>query len=733
MTHVTASPQPRGRLGRLADLAYRRRRAVIAAWLVALLAAFAAAGLAGDWAADYSTPGSESRAAAELLQERFPQTSPDTVDVVWQAPAGAGSAAVRERIDRLAAGADRLEGIGRAAPVSRADISPDGTIGVLRVPLTELPGAIPTSTGKALIDSAERASGDGVRIELGGQLIANSQSEVSSEQIGLAVAALVLLLTFGSIVAAGLPLATALFGLGVSSALIGVLATMLDVPDWGPALASMLGIGVGIDYALLIVTRYRTALAAGLEPRGAVVESISTAGRSVVIAGTTVVISLLGLLLMGLPYLYGAAAASIIAVLIVMAASVTLVPALLAVAGRRIDRLRVPGANRPVADPARTPAALWGHAVQRRPLVAAVAGVIVVLVLTAPLAGVRLGFPDRGNDATETTTRQAYDLVSQGFGPGANGPLLLAAETPTQGERDAIERLAGELRDEPGVASVGAPASSDDGQATMLAVVPRGAPQDPITEDLIHHLRDDVLPGAGADVLVGGATASYIDQSESTAARLPLFIGGVIGLSFLLLLVSFRSLVVAVKAAVMTLLSIGAAYGMVAFLAEGGWAGQLIGIDTETPIPPYIPVIMFAVLFGLSMDYEVFLLSRVREEYLAGRDTARAVTTGLARTARVITAAALIMIVVFGAFALSTDVSLKLIGVGLATAVLVDATVVRMVLVPAVMQLLGDRSWWLPDRLARVIDLRALPSSLRDPDAHRRQPAVAPEVVRDEG
>jgi putative drug exporter of the RND superfamily len=703
------SPPARGLLGRLADLAFRRRRAVVAAWVVGLIAAFGAAGLAGDWSADYSTPGSESRAAADLLQERFPQSSPDTVDVVWQARDGADSSAARERIDRLTANAAGLEGIGRAAPAGDADVSRDGTIGVLRIPLTELPGAIPHSTGETLIDLAEQATGGGLRVELGGQVIANAQEgEISSEMVGLAIAALVLLLTFGSIVAAGLPLATALFGLGVSSALIGLLAGVMDVPDWAPALASMLGIGVGIDYALLIVTRYRSALGAGLEPREAVAESVVTAGRSVLIAGTTVVISLLGLLLMGLPYLYGAAVATIISVLIVMAASVTLVPALMAMAGRRIDRFHVPGTNRPIADPARTPAARWGGAVQRRPLVAAVAGVVVLLVLASPFAGLRLGFPDRGNDAADTTTRQAYDLVSQGFGPGANGPLLLAAKTPAQGERDAMTRLAGELRDDPGVATVGQPVTSEDGSATMLSVIPRTSPQDAATEDLIHHLRDDVLPDVGADVKVGGATAAFLDQSQATADRLPLFIGGVIGLSFLLLLVSFRSLVVSVKAAVMTLLSIGAAYGMVAFLAEGGWAGQLIGIDTETPVPPFIPVIMFAVLFGLSMDYEVFLLSRVREEYLARRDTSSAVTTGLARTARVITAAALIMVAVFGAFALSSDVSLKLIGVGLATAVLVDATIVRLVLVPAVMQLLGDRSWWLPRWLDRVIPETAL-------------------------
>jgi len=710
------SPTPPGRLARLADLAFRRRRAVVAVWVAGLVAAFAAAGLAGEWSADYSTPGSESRAAAELLRNRFPERNPDTVDIVWQARDGAGSAAATQRIDELVARADSLEGIGRGDAAAAAEISRDGTIGVLRIPLTELPGAIPDSTGKSLMELAERASGAGLRIELGGQLIANAQEgEISSEMVGLAIAALVLLLTFGSLVAAGLPLATALFGLGISSALIGMLAAVVDVPDWAPALASMLGIGVGIDYALLIVTRYRGALAAGREPRTAVVESIAAAGRSVLIAGTTVVISLLGLFLMGLPYLYGAALATIVSVLIVMAASVTLVPALLAIAGPRIDRLRIPGTGRAQASADEAPAARWGRAVQRRPWIAAVAGVAVLLVLASPFAGLRLGFPDRGNDAADTTTRQAYDLVTEGFGPGANGPLLLAAATDASGDRAAIDGLADRLRRDPGVAAVARPATSAAGDAVVLTVIPRTSPQDPATEDLVERLRADVLPGAGVPVSLGGTTAAFMDQSTATAERLPLFIGGVVGLSFLLLLVSFRSVVVALKAGAMNLLSIAAAYGVVAYLAEGGWAGGLVGIDTPTPVPPFIPVIMFAVLFGLSMDYEVFLLSRVREEFLAGRDTAGAVTTGLARTARVITAAALIMVAVFGAFALSPDVSLKLIGLGLASAILVDATVVRMVLVPAVMQLLGDRNWWLPRWLDRIIPDAALEGAVPAP------------------
>jgi RND superfamily putative drug exporter len=402
-------------------------------------------------------------------------------------------------------------------------------------------------------------------------------------------------------------------------------------------------------------------------------------------------------------------------VLVVMAASVTLVPALLGMAGRRIDRLHIPGTGRPVADAATTPAARWSRAVQRRPWVAAVVGAALLLVLASPFAGLRLGFPDRGNDPADTTTRQAYDLVARGFGPGANGPLLLVAPTAGQADRDELAALAARLADEPGVASVGAPATSPRGDATVLTVIPKSSPQDPATERLITRLRDDVLPGTGVPVHVGGTTAAFMDQSRTTADRLPLFIGGVVGLAFLLLLVSFRSVVVALKAGVMNLLSIGAAYGVVAYLADGGWAGRLIGIDTPTPVPPFIPVIMFAVLFGLSMDYEVFLLSRVREEYLGGRDTAGAVTEGLARTARVITAAALIMVAVFGAFALSPEVFLKLIGVGLATAILVDATIVRMVLVPAVMQLLGDRNWWLPRWLDRLIPAGGLEGRAASP------------------
>jgi putative drug exporter of the RND superfamily len=503
--------------------------------------------------------------------------------------------------------------------------------------------------------------------------------------------------------------------IGIAALLVGVLAALVDTPDWALQVAILMGLGVGIDYALLILTRHRAALDAGRTPREAVIEAMSTAGRSVVIAGGTVVISLLGLFLMGLPYLFGVALAASLAVLVVLAASVTLLPALLGFAGPRIDRLRIPGVGRAPRDPRRTPAARWARAVQRRPLVAAVTAAAVLVALAFPVLGIRFGFPDAGNDAKGTTTRTAYDLLAQDFGPGSNGPLLAVAATPTAGERAEAARLATTLRREPGVAAVAAPQASPDGATTLVTITPTTSPQAQATQDLITRLRDDPLARSGLHVDVGGATAATVDQGRATANRLPLFIGAVIGLSFLLLLAAFHAPIVALKAGVMNLLSIGAAYGVVALVAEGGWAGRLVGIDTDLPIPPFIPVMMFAIVFGLSMDYEVFLISRIREERARTGDARAAVVDGLARTARVITAAAAIMVAVFAAFALSPEVFLKLIGIGLATAILVDATIVRLILVPAVMQLLGERSWWSPRWLERMLPRAPLeaPASAR--------------------
>jgi RND superfamily putative drug exporter len=720
---VPTSGAPSGFLARLAELACRRRGWVLLAWIVLLPAAIAlGARFAGEFAADYSTPGSESKAAADLIGARFPGSTGDTVDVVWEARSGVRDPAVEAKIERFLARASRLEGVGEPG---RAQVSPDGTIAVARLDLERRVWDVPTESGERLIDMAGKASGDDVRIELGGGVIRNAQGGTSPEFAGLLAAAIVLVITFGSIVAAGLPLLTALFGLGISIGLIGLLALAVDVPEWAPAVAGLMGIGVGIDYSLLVLTRFRAALAAGHNRRDAISDAITTAGRSVLIAGITVVISLLGLFFMGVSYLRGVALSAGLAVLVVMTAAVTLLPALLAFAGERVNRLRIPGLAWTLRPPGPdAPAARWSRFVQRRPWPAAVIGTAILLALAAPVLGLRLGFPDAGNDQRDTTTRQAYDLIERGFGPGANGPLLVAIDLPRR-DTTQLPRLLRRLRADPAVAFVAPPRVNQSRNAALVAVVPSSSPESPDTEDLVHRLRDHVLPdalaGSGATAHLGGVTPSFVDQSEWVTERLPLFIAGITVIAALLLLFAFHAPLIALKAGLMNLLSIGAAYGVVALAAEGGTFGQLFGIDTDTPVPPFIPVMMFAILFGLSMDYEVFILSRVREEYLRHGDTSRAVADGLAQTARVITAAGAIMVVVFLAFLLSSEVFLKLLGLGMATAIFVDATIVRMVLVPSVMQLLGRRNWWIPGWLDRV--LPRLDVAVRAPSMRERRAA----------
>ncbi|HEU4451096.1 MAG TPA: MMPL family transporter [Gaiellaceae bacterium] len=694
-----------GRLARLADLAYRRRGLIVVAWVAVLVGVVAGVSrFAADFDVDFGTPGSESDAALDVLEEHFPRTSGESVNVVWTSEAGAGSPAVERRVGRFLAEAARLDDVGRPGPTR---ISPDGTVGLATLGLEEPAWDVPTATGERLIELAEDAGGNGLRLEVGGNLIRNAQGGTSPEAAGLLAAAVILLVAFGSVVAAGLPLLIAVFGLGISATLIGVLAGFVDVPEFTPAVAGLIGIGVGIDYALLVVTRFRTALAGGSDPRAAVAEAVSTAGRSVLVAGGTVVISLLGLFLMGIGYLQGVALGASLAVLVVMAASVTLLPAVLAFAGRRVDRLRLPGLGRTLRSDEGTFSSRWSRSVQRRAWPAAVLASVALVALAVPVLGLRFGFPDEGTDPAGAPTREAYELASEGFGPGSAGPLLLVAELSGSDAEGALERLAAGTRAAPGVAYVGAPVRSPDGAAALLTVVPAGSPQSGETEELVRSLRDEVVPaasaGSGADVHVGGLTAAFIDQTDYVSGRLPLFFAGVVGLSFLLLLVAFRSPLLALKAGVMNLLSIGAAYGVTALVAEGGAVGSLVGVEGDTPVPPFMPVMMFAILFGLSMDYEVFLLSRVREEYLRHGDTSRAVRDGLARTARVITAAAAIMVAVFLAFVFSTEVFLKLMGIGMATAILVDATLVRMVLAPALMQLMGRANWWIPSWLDRVL------------------------------
>jgi putative drug exporter of the RND superfamily len=694
------------RLTRLADIAYRYRGRMVLAWIAAAIVIIGLGStLKGEYEADYNTPGSESKVASELTESEFGGYSGQEVYVVWRDPAGAMSPAAQRSVDAFLAEATRIDHVSKQTAIR---VSEDGEIATTTLPLT-IPGwEVPKADGEKLVDAAEENSGGGLEIELGGDPIYRAQEGASPEGLGFLGAAIVLLIAFGSVVAAGLPLAIALIGLGITSGgLILLLANVVDVPDWTTAVSGLIGIGVGIDYALLVLTRFRSAMSAGKDRHDAVVEAVTTAGRSVIIAGCTVVIAVLGLFLTGLPYMYGVAISASLAVLVVMLAAVTLLPALLAYLGPRVDRLRIPllGRTLKTEGDGESPAARWSHAVQRRPWTAAILATALLLALAAPALGMRLGFPDAGNDPKDTMTRQAYDLMTEGFGPGTNGPLVIVAELPDPGARSDVNRLVADLRADDGVSYVAKPQTNGAGTAALITVIPTTSPQAEATQDLVNELRDTIVPGAlagtGVVAHVGGVTAALEDQSEYIVGRMPLFILAVVGLSFLLLLVAFHSPLISLKAGVMNLLSVSAAYGVMTLVAQGGAVGELIGIDHEVPIAPFMPVMMFAILFGLSMDYEVFLISRIREEYLKDGDTRRSVADGLAKTARVITAAAAIMVVVFLAFVASPEVFLKLFGIGLAAAIFLDATVVRMVLVPAVMQLLGPRNWWIPDWLER--------------------------------
>jgi putative drug exporter of the RND superfamily len=697
------------RLARLADIAYRRRGRMVLAWIAATIVLIGlGSALAGEYHADYNTPGSESKAASELTEREFSGYSGQEIYVVWKDPKGVDNPATERRMDAFFAQAEKVDHVERRAGTR---VSEDRTIATTTLPLNVAGWEVKKKQGEELIAAAEDNSGAGLEIKLGGEPIYTAQEQTSPEGLGFLGAAIVLLIAFGSLVAAGLPLLIALLGLGISSGgLIALLANLIDVPNWTTAVSGLIGIGVGIDYSLLVLTRFRAAMRSGKDRHDAVVEAVSTAGRSVLIAGSTVVIAVLGLFLTGLPYMYGVAISASLAVLVVMLASITLLPALLSYLGPKVDRLKIPFLGRRLESEGgggESPAARWSHAVQRRPWTAAIVATAILLALAAPALGMRLGFPDAGNDKPGTMTRQAYDLISEGFGPGANGPLVVVAELPDPQARAAVDGLAAQLREDPGVAFVAPPRFNSRDTAAIVTVIPTTSPQDAATTDLVDHLRHTVIPdalqGSGVTTKLGGVTPALEDQSGYITGRMPLFIIGVVGLSFLLLLFAFHSPLISLKAAVMNLLSVSAAYGVMTLVAKGGAVGELIGIDHEVPVAPFMPVMMFAILFGLSMDYEVFLVSRIREEYLVDGDTRRAVADGLAKTARVITAAAAIMVVVFLAFVASPEVFLKLFGIGLAAAIFLDATVVRMVLVPAVMQLLGSRNWWCPDWLKRLL------------------------------
>ncbi|MEZ5156923.1 MAG: MMPL family transporter [Solirubrobacterales bacterium] len=686
----------------------------VLAWVVALIAAGAAAGAAGEsFSTNFQLPDSDSTKALNLLEDRFPAQSGDQIQVVYQDRSGLDREGARSQIDDLVSELSKLDHVvSVSSPYDgRGAISESGTIGFSTVTLDDAAFELPVSSIEKIADTANDAGGDGLRVEAGGDPVrqVEQQQEGGSEIIGLLAAIVVLLITFGSVVAMSMPIVTAIVALGTALSLVTLGTHVIDTADFAPALASMIGLGVGIDYALFVVTRFRQGLAEGKEVNDAVIEAMDTAGRAVLFAGVTVVIAMLGLFAIGVGFLHAPALAASLAVLLTMIAALTLLPALLSKIGTRIDRLRIRRTKPAGEESSRW--TRWSRGIQRRPWLAALASGGFLILLAIPVFSIDLGSADAGTDPADTSTRQAYDLLAEGFGPGFNGPLQIVVDIP-QGTSpaDAKQELASfgtTLGDTSGVAGVGKPVVNEAGDTAVYQLFPTTAPQDNATSDLVKDLRDEVIPPAeqeyGFVAHVGGTTAIFDDFATYIASKLPLFFGIVIVLSGLLLMAAFRSVLVPLKAVLMNVLSIGASFGVVVAIFQWGWLNGLIGLDETAPIESFLPVMVFAIVFGLSMDYEVFLMSRVHEEWGKRKDASEAVVHGLASTGRVITAAATIMICVFASFALGGNLTIKLFGVALASAVAIDAFIIRSILVPAIMELLGRRAWWLPDWLDRIL------------------------------
>jgi len=691
-------------LSRLARWCYQRRRTVVLSWLAAFIVFnVIGAGIGNSYSNNFSGGTSDSVSAYNLLKARFPARAGDTTDIVFTSSSGVRSSAVHTAMENLFAEV----GPGKVAHVVALDspyqspgrISPNGTIAFATVTFDKQAGDISAKAATPLIDAVKRVKVPGLRIELDGPVVARAiQAPMgATEGIGLLAAIIILFIAFGSLLAMSLPIVAAVAGVGIGTVFVALLSHVITVPSFAPYVAIMIGLGVGIDYALFIVVRYRGGLSEGLDPETADVVALTTAGRAVLFAGSTVIVSLFGMFFMGVNFIYGLSLGAIFAVLMTMLASVTLVPAIIGFAGAKM------AAKEHKRRHHRESAAYrWSRQVQRRPWLMAGASAVILVVLALPFFSIRLGVADQGNDPSSITTRQAYDLLAKGFGPGFNGPVLLAAALDRTTTLDSVTGVASAVRNDPDVAFVAPVQTNPSGDAVVAAVIPKGSPQDRSTETLVHRLRSEINQ-RGLAIHVGGETAIGIDAADHVGARLPVMVTAVILLSFLLLVTVFRSVVIAVKAALMNLLSIGASYGVIVAIFQWGWMRDIVGIGRPGPIEFWVPMMLFTVLFGLSMDYEIFLLSRIREEYLLGGDTATAVADGVATTARVITAAAAIMAAVFLSFVLGDQRVLKLLGLGLATAVIVDATLVRMVLVPAVMQLLGRANWWIPSWLDRAL------------------------------
>ena len=711
------------RLGRLCG---RRARIVLAVWIVVVAGLVALGAAAGHQTSDdLSLPGTGSTQATDLLTAKLPNQANGSNPLVIQAPEGekvTGSKhkdAIEQTVTAVRAVPHVTKAVNPFGQNGAALISKDQTIAYIPVTLDVGPSDLTEDEAQQVLDAGAPATAAGLDVSLGGyagQQLSKPDTEIS-EAIGLAAAVVILLFAFGTVTAMALPIVTAILGLVSTLALISVLGLVLDVPSIAPTLATMIGLGVGIDYALFIVTRHKQQLRDGMEMGESIARATATAGGAVVFAGTTVVIALVSLLLAGIPLVTNLGLTAGVAVVVAVLAATTLLPALLGVLGTRIDALRVPLGRAHPDDHHPHGWARWARGVVARPWRSLVAATVVLAVLAIPVLQLELGQNDVGAMPESTTARQAYDGMAAGFGPGSNGPLLVAAQlgTPAKPAADdltdnpatdpRLTKLSKALAGAHGVASVSPPTLDKAGDTALFTVVSTSAPSSDATSDLVVELRDTTIPKAtkGTDVTasVGGQTAAYIDLADRISDKLPQMIGVVVGLSFIVLMLAFRSLLVPAKAALMNLLSVAAAYGVVTFVFQEGHGASLIGLDEAVPIVSFVPLLMFAILFGLSMDYEVFLMTQIQERYHQTRRPTRAVVDGLAGTGRVITSAALIMVCVFASFVLDGDPIVKQFGVGLAVAIAIDATIVRCLLVPAVMTLLGRAAWWMPAWLAR--------------------------------
>jgi RND superfamily putative drug exporter len=700
----------------VAGWCFRRRFLVIATWVIVLIGLGALAqGVKSNYNNSVSLPGTGSTTAQQLLAKTVPAQAGDSDTIVWQVSKGTVRdpavitklSAVLRQISTMpeVAAVTSPYGPHGAAQNGAAQISRDGRIAYATVNFTKQASSLATADITRVINAAEAARAPGLDVQLGGQAIGSTEqpSLGITATIGVLAAALVLFIAFGSLLAMLLPLAAAVAGVGGGLMLITPLSHAMSVVNFAPDLGALIGLGVGIDYALFIVTRHRRGLQSGLTPQEAAVAAINTSGRAVLFAGSTVCIALLGLLVLGTSFLNGLAVAATLTVVCTVVAALTLLPALLGLFGMRVLSRRQ---RRALA--AGTPAragllARWAGAVQRRPGMLAAAAIAVMLVLAIPVLSLRLGSSDQGNDSSSSTTRQAYDLLAEGFGPGFNGPLLLVAQTHTSADVAALHTLEAMLPRVPDVAAV-TPVAARAG-TEVIQVIPRTSPEDKATSDLISTLRGAAIPaverGTTLHVYVGGITATFADFASFAGAKLPWFLVAILGLSFLLLVVAFRSLLIPATAAVMNLIAAAAAFGVLTAVFQWGWGSDALGFGKAGPIESFLPLVTLAILFGLSMDYQVFLVSRMNEEWAQGRDNRRAVRTGQVETGRVITAAAAIMICVFATFSLMGSRGIAEFGGGLAVAVALDAFILRTVLVPAVMHLFGNANWWLPRWLDR--------------------------------